>query len=200
MTVGPSAAPPSHGMKRRNWIRIALLFGVMMAGGSAVIGQDSLDPMRLAPVEIEDVSRPVDGESQPSEFGPLELPAPPEQVPDRNAASRDTLKKPIAAIELSALELSQDVSRERFTSEQTRWITASELDASNSLTGATTYCRRRLYFEDASLERCGRSDFILSDGILTNVHSGAKFLIDTALWPYRMLRHHRDEYVVTVAK
>ncbi|MCA9136027.1 MAG: hypothetical protein KDB00_04690 [Planctomycetales bacterium] len=110
------------------------------------------------------------------------------------------LRKPIAAIKLNGLSTSPPVSQRGFTDASPRWITSSESGNLDSLRTVTTYSRRRLYFEDATLERCGYSDCVTSVGVLTNVHSGAKFLIDSALLPVRMIKERPDELVGSVAE
>lgn len=79
-------------------------------------------------------------------------------------------------------------------------MTAAGVGPDDSPDTVTTYTRRRLYFEDAPLERCGETEWIFSGGIMTNLHSGAKFLFDTALLPYRLIRQRPDELVGAVAE
>lgn len=83
---------------------------------------------------------------------------------------------------------------------ESRWITSTVAGVGSPTAEETRYARRRLYFEDSSLERCGQSDGYLRPGIWTNGKSAAKFLLDTTLLPYRMLRQRPDQLVSARAK
>lgn len=121
----------------------------------------------------------------------------------------DKLNTPLNQIQLSGLE-SEDgpaslaeqlaASANGHARADVRWITASA-DGSGAVTSETThYARRPLYFENTLLERCGRSDDVFGAGIWTNGKSAAKFLVDTTLLPYRMIRQRPDKLVSVRAK
>ncbi|WP_182864856.1 hypothetical protein [Stieleria mannarensis] len=174
---------------------------VTLAVGSSVVGQDAGDPLRLSPVQVDDVSQPSPAEQSQVEI--LQDASSPKDDIRENAAQAGgftRLSKPMSQIQLSGLSTSADVSRPGSTAPDVRWMTAAEGHLQNELESITTYARRRLYFEDAALERCGRSDQVLSNGILTNLHSGVKFLVDTTLLPFRMIRQRPDELVGAVAE
>ncbi|WP_145387768.1 hypothetical protein [Stieleria neptunia] len=180
--------------------------------GSSLLGQAPADPLRLSPVQLDDVSRPASpGDSPavprptPEAFGQPKnesepVPPPDERKRDVAAMQLARLDKPLSQIQLSGLASPPQVSQPGFTPPQVVWMTAGGDGPDYPLDSVTTYTRRRLYFEDAPLERCGQTEWIFSDGIMTNLHSGAKFLIDTALLPYRLIRQRPDELVGAVAE
>ncbi|QEF99882.1 hypothetical protein Mal15_39490 [Stieleria maiorica] len=174
---------------------------VTLAVGSSLVGQEAGDPLRLSPVQVDDVSQPSATERSHADSVP-DTSASTGNRPDAadNARGLVRLDKPMSQIELSGLSASAEVSRPGSTPAEVRWMTAAGISTHNELESVTTYARRRLYFEDAALERCGKSDHVLSSGILTNLHSGAKFLVDTALLPFRMIRQRPDELVGALAE
>lgn len=205
--------------------RQTLSLVLMFATATALCAQDAIHTMRLSTVVIEDVSEPPDiaAEDPLSLESPLdsplasELPRPAVQTSQasdvaatggaqsnrRRAITSDQLsrlRRPLAEIHLNGLNSQHAVSQPSFTDSASRWITSGEVGRLDSLQSVTTYWRRRLYFEDATLERCGYSDCVTSVGILTNVHSGTKFLVDTALLPLRMIKERPDALVGAVAE
>lgn len=119
------------------------------------------------------------------------------------------LNRPIGQIRLSGLVEStpaligldvSEVSQSGFMIGPARLISASGLDTSAFPKTVTPYSRQRLYFEDYALERLGKSDGCLRTGVWTNGRSAAKFLVDTALLPYRMIKGHPKELVGAVAE
>ncbi|WP_372897395.1 hypothetical protein [Stieleria sp.] len=179
--------------------------------GSSLPGQDAAEPLRLAPVQIEDVSRASPPDDSPSLSRPTAeplrqrgdasepVPRPSERKPNATTTQPAQLDKPLSQIRLSGLASSRQVSQPGFT-QPSVWMTAGGVGPGEPLDSVTTYTRRRLYFEDAPLERCGETEWIFSGGIMTNLHSGAKFLFDTALLPYRLIRQRPDELVGAVAE
>lgn len=183
---------------------VALVVSLLLS--QQAIGQDSLRPMRLSPVVIEDI-----GTSNPSSDSELQR-SPvqqPEKAGNRLQASPTTtgvganlaqLRKPISQIRIDGLTPPSLVSQPSFTDATDRMITATAIGASDPLQQRTVYHHRPLYFEDATLERCGYSDCVTSVGALTNVHSAAKFLFDTAVLPYRMIQSPADQLLPSVAR
>ncbi|MCS7467258.1 hypothetical protein NZK35_11450 [Stieleria sp. ICT_E10.1] len=183
----------------------------VLAIGSSLPGQESAEPLRLSPVQIEDVSRSSSPSDSPSLSRPTTeplrqpdntsepVPPPSEGKPDTTETQLARLDKPLSQIRLSGLASPPQVSQPGFTPPG-MWMTAGVVSPGDSRDSVTTYTRRRLYFEDAPLERCGETEWIFSGGIMTNLHSGAKFLLDTALLPYRLMRQRPDELVGTVAE
>ncbi len=162
--------------------------------------------------EIQELGTPM---APPNIFDSLPSPnqaAPPQAAPGQSSNIADValmtprqqqiaiLNQPLSQSRIDGLVIPLHVPRQSFTTEPPRTITASAVSDLDSLVVTTTYCRRRLYFEDATLERCGYSDWVTSVGILTNVHSAAEFMVDTALLPYRMIRQRPDELVSSQAK
>jgi hypothetical protein len=194
----------------------------VLASVPAAIGQDPLPPLRLSPIEIDEVVP----DSQADQTAPIDRevtlggllfersrPDQAELEAQRNAETESQileLRKPLSQIRLSGLapQPSQPpgylktvaVSQLGFLGEKTRWITASEIDASSSFSQVTTYVRQPLYFEDAPLERNGVSGGHCTTGIWTNGRSAVKFMFDTAVLPGRMIHVHPDQPVCAVAE
>ncbi|MCO8125082.1 hypothetical protein NHH03_25325 [Stieleria sp. TO1_6] len=181
------------------------------------VAQDSGVPLRpangagsngagIAPFLI---ASQLDGQIQQSveESGLVESDAAGEQTRrDATSEQLSLLRKPMSEIKLSDVAYSQTeppslsihtgIARDRATTDVgTRLITAGPVYDIHTPGESTTYTRQRLYFEDAALERCGQSDGCLPTGWWTNGRSAAKFLVDTTLWPYRMLRQSPKELV-----
>ncbi|PAY20543.1 hypothetical protein CKO51_05715 [Rhodopirellula sp. SM50] len=179
--------------------------------GSSLPGQDAVEPLRLAPVQIEDVSRSSSPNDSPSRSKPTTetlrplkgvsepVPRTSESKPTATTTQLARLDKPLSQIRLSGLASPRQVSQPGFT-QPSVWMPAGGVGPGEPLGSVTTYTRRPLYFEDAPLERCGETEWIFSGGIMTNLHSGAKFLFDTALLPYRLIRQRPDELVGAVAE
>ncbi len=210
-SVGVASSPsPTHRKASMNSPILTLI--TVLAIGSSVLGQGPAVPLRLSPVQVEDASQSSSPDDSPS----LSRPAPePLRLPeddsepvaqpggregDVTASQLARLDKPLSQIRLSGLASPPQVSQPGFTPPQVVWMTADGVGPDHPFDSTTTYTRRRLYFEDAPLERCGETEWIFSDGIMTNLHSGAKFLLDTALLPYRLIRQRPDELVGAVAE
>jgi hypothetical protein len=119
------------------------------------------------------------------------------------------LNQPLSKISLSGLAQTppalaemnaEEISQLGFSQGPAKLITAGGWATNTSFESVTTYVRQPLYFEDSALERCGQSDGCLRTGCWTNWRSAAKFLLDTALLPCRMIQQHPGELVTAVAE
>lgn len=190
-------------------------------------GQDAFSPFQLSLFGLKDLSEsPLAADTVDSLPEVQTLPRGQSAAPDPTTefaailaepsvtetvtqAEISRLNRPVGQIRLSGLVEStpalsgmdaSEVSQSGFMDGPGRLMTASGLDASIEPKTVTTYSRRRLYFEDKALERQGKSGGHLHVGIWTNGRSAAKFLIDTALLPYRMIKGHPNELVHAVAE
>ena len=195
-------APVTNAPRKSGYpIKVPLLAIVLTATAwNAALAQEATSPLELSPVEIEDIETPDastrDSISLPKTWQTDPLPAPSPRRDSRLAR----LNRPIGQLHLDGLSQQNVVSQKGFTDRPPKVITASEISDLESLSCKTTYARRRLYFEDATLERCGYSDCVTSNGVLINPHSLAKFFVDTALLPFRMIKDHPDELVGSLAE
>ena len=200
--------------------QIIALAAVLLCGTGAM-WQDVSMLMRLSSAENQEFGQPwgppdtrlIEDNSLPIArlFGTVVTVEPTDQIQQSSAAhvAIERLKRPLSKISLSGLAQTPpaladldatEISQLGFPQGPARLITADGWTTDTSFKTVTTYNRQPLYFEDSYLERCGQSDGCLPVGCWTNWRSAARFLIDTALLPCRMVEQHPDTLVTAVAE